>query len=563
MKFNLTGKMVAYFLVIVFISAIGFGFVYYNLQTLSGEIQIADQEELPRLEKANEIAYNSVGQSANIRGFLLTGDEKFVQDYKQLADLNSKMEQDLINIARDKRLKDMLTEIKEADDKYSAIIEQKVFPLKKAGKHDEAILVNQELALPVAQELTKKVNEYKKERTESAERALLEAAKKSDQSKMIVIITALISAIIGIGIGIFSARSIVKPVQSIVEIARSVADGNLQQNIEVKRQDEIGQLEQAFSDMTHDLRLMVQQIQDNAQQVAASSEELTASSEQSAQATNQIAASVSDVARGTDQQVHAINEASAVIEQMSAGIEQVAANANSVAGVADKATTAANNGVKSVDTAIKQMSNIDKTVNSSAQVVAKLGERSKEIGQIVNTISGIAGQTNLLALNAAIEAARAGEQGRGFAVVAEEVRKLAEQSQEAAKQIASLIGEIQGDTDKAVIAMDEGTHEVKLGTEVVNSAGKAFNEIMNLVSQVSTQVREASAALQQMASGSQQVVTSVRAIETISKENAGQTQTVSAATEEQSASIEEIASSSQSLAKMAQDLQNIIRKFKV
>ena len=140
---------------------------------------------------------------------------------------------------------------------------------------------------------------------------------------------------------------------------------------------------------------------------------------------------------------------------MSAGIQQVAVNANAVSGMADKTTNAASQGDKAVDAAINQMKNIERSVSSSAQVVAKLGERSKEIGQIVDAISGIAGQTNLLALNAAIEAARAGEQGRGFAVVAEEVRKLAEQSQEAAKQIANLISEIQTETDSAVVAMDD------------------------------------------------------------------------------------------------------------
>ena len=165
------------------------------------------------------------------------------------------------------------------------------------------------------------------------------------------------------------------------------------------------------------------------------------------------------------------------------------------------------------------------SVSSSAQVVAKLGERSKEIGQIVDAISGIAGQTNLLALNAAIEAARAGEQGRGFAVVAEEVRKLAEQSQEAAKQIANLISEIQTETDSAVVAMDDGTREVKIGTEVVNTAGQAFKEIVSLIAEVSSQIREISAAIQQMASGSQQIVASVRNIDSISKGTAGQTQT--------------------------------------
>ncbi|MBP2651690.1 MAG: mcpB 7 [Firmicutes bacterium] len=209
------------------------------------------------------------------------------------------------------------------------------------------------------------------------------------------------------------------------------------------------------------------------------------------------------------------------------------------------------------------MGQIEQTVNTSAQVVTKLGQRSKEIGQIVDTISGIASQTNLLALNAAIEAARAGEQGRGFAVVAEEVRKLAEQSQDAAKKIAQLIGEIQVDTDKAVVAMDNGTREVKTGADVVNTAGAAFGEIASLVTAVSDQVREISAAMQQMATGSQQIVGSVKKIDDLGKKSAGEAQGVSAAAEEQLASMEEIASSSQSLAQLAQKLQAEINTFRI
>ncbi len=209
------------------------------------------------------------------------------------------------------------------------------------------------------------------------------------------------------------------------------------------------------------------------------------------------------------------------------------------------------------------MARIEDTVNTSASVVAKLGERSKEIGQIVDTISGIASQTNLLALNAAIEAARAGEQGRGFAVVAEEVRKLAEQSQEATQRIAELIGHIQTDTDKAVDAMNDGTREVKTGAEVVDSAGTAFREIVELVSQGSGQIRDISAAVQEMASGSQQIVGLVKKIDILSKTSAGEAQSVSAATEEQLASMEELATSSQALAQLAQDLQTAVAKFRV
>ncbi|HWR55037.1 MAG TPA: methyl-accepting chemotaxis protein [Negativicutes bacterium] len=559
---NLTAKMVLYFFIVVLVSALGAGIIFYNtveVTVLNKEIQNRD---LPLLLKTNQVAFNAASQIAAIRGFMITGNEQFISSYQQLAKENAMIEKELLDQAVDQESRKMATEMREIDDKYSEVVEKRLIPLKRAGKEQEVIAAMIELA-PIADALIKSANDFGNFREKQISSVFSRAIKTAEQAQNTAVIASVISAILGITIGFFGARAIAKPVQTLAEVARKVADGNLRQSIEVKRTDEIGQLEQAFSDMTRDLRTMVHNIQDNAQRVAASSEELTASAEQSAQATNQVAASVTDVARGTEQQVSAVNEASAVIEQMSAGIQQVAASASLVAEVADKTATAAHTGGKSVETAINQMSHIDETVSNSALVVAKLGERSKEIGQIVGTISGIAGQTNLLALNAAIEAARAGEQGRGFAVVAEEVRKLAEQSQEAAKQIADLIGEIQGDTDKAVDAMGDGTREVKIGTEVVNTAGEAFKEIMTLVTQVSSQVKEITAAIQQMAGGSEQIVASSRAIEKISKENAGQTQTVSAATEEQSASMEEIAAASQGLAKMAQDLQDIISGFKV
>jgi len=382
------------------------------------------------------------------------------------------------------------------------------------------------------------------------------------QKKVAVVLLVLVLLIAGIGV--FISDRLVKPIKTLCEYVGEVAKGNLSVG-EIKQisNDEFGELAKSFNAMIVQLKKLVGQISYSAQQVAASSEELTASADQSARLTTQVAEAITDVAKGTEEQVGTVNRAAESVEKMTNGIQAVAANAQTVAQTSEKTALAAKNGGEAVSTAINQMNNIEKTVSSSAKVVVKLGERSKEIGQIIDTISGIAGQTNLLALNAAIEAARAGEQGRGFAVVAEEVRKLAEQSEESARQIAELITEIQTDTDAAVLAMNDGTREVNVGAEVVNTAGTALQEIVGLVNQVLEQGKGISQASSQMIGGSEQVVRSIRSVDKVSAGIAEQTQSVSAATQEQSASMEEIAAASQSLAKLAQDLQTAVSHFKV
>ena len=391
-----------------------------------------------------------------------------------------------------------------------------------------------------------------------------EATRDTDALAKTMLIISLLSLIIVGVLILLIAKRFAKPISLIRDECLLLAQGDLRERAtKVSSEDEIGQLAKGFREMRTSLRNLVATVHAQSEHLAASSEELTASADQSAQASNQVAESITEVAAGATAQLSAANDAAAVVQQMSASIQQVSATTNEVADQSARAANQAQEGNRAVNKAIEQMSRIEQTVNNSAKVVAELGERSKAIGQIVATISGIAGQTNLLALNAAIEAARAGEQGRGFAVVAEEVRKLAEQSEAATKQISALIGGIQGDTEQAVAAMDNGTREVKLGAEVVNAAGQAFHEIVGLVTQVSDQVKEVSATIEQMAVGSQQIVGSVNKIDKLSKDAAGQAQNVSAATEEQSASMEEIASSSQSLAQLAIDLRDAVGKFHV
>lgn len=378
----------------------------------------------------------------------------------------------------------------------------------------------------------------------------------------IVIFVVAVIILVMVLLWLFNSK-INRPILALTKGAEKIATGDLSVKIAVDTNDEMGRLAGSLNGMTENLRAIIARVSQSAEQVAASGEELSASADQSSRAADQVAGSIEEIAHGAQKQTIAVNEAALVVDKLATGLKQVASNSSRVAGQSAQAAETAKEGGKSVDKAVSQMAKIENTVNNSAQVVARLGERSKEIGQIVETISGIAGQTNLLALNAAIEAARAGEQGRGFAVVAEEVRNLAEQSHGAAKQIAVLVSEIQDDTEKAVVAMNNGTQEVKTGAEVVNASGTAFKQIAELITEVSGQFEGISVTIHQMEGESRKIVSAVSDIDTLSKNAAGEAETVSAATEEQLASMEEIASSSQSLSQLAQELQNLIRKFRI
>ncbi|HWQ40984.1 MAG TPA: methyl-accepting chemotaxis protein [Desulfosporosinus sp.] len=443
------------------------------------------------------------------------------------------------------------------------IVRARILALSGEGKYSEAyqLYIEREKDWEDVQGSLRKLVEYNIKEAKESDDENDANAKKAIWIMGSVVVFAMILAI---ALGMFIARLITKPLKLVLDNVNQIANGNLVvKEIDIPSKDEIGELAAGVSVMNRNLLGLIRQVSRSSQQLAAASEELTASAEQSAQAATQVASSIADVAHGAQMQLTAAGESSAIVEEMSASIEETAATANEISSQAAQAAEKANEGSTSVDAAIRQMASIESTVDTSSQVVARLGARSQEIGQIVETIAGIAGQTNLLALNAAIEAARAGEQGRGFAVVAEEVRKLAEQSQDAAKQIAQLIGEIQTDTVQAVQAMGEGTKEVKHGADVVNRAGIAFKEIVQLISGLSEQVREISAATEEMAGGSQQIVSSVQRIDQLSKQTSRESQTVSAATEEQAASMEEIASSSQTLAHLATELQQAVSRFKI
>ena len=361
----------------------------------------------------------------------------------------------------------------------------------------------------------------------------------------------------------FITKGIVTPLERVMFVCNKMSGGDFRdEQINITRTDEFGDMLHTVAKLRTMINELIKKTSVTTEQLAASSEELTASAHQSAQASEQVAQSVTNSASAVVEQQQQVGDAMDAIDDAMTSINHLNDTASEVAKQADASNQEAIAGSKAIETAVSQIVSVETIVNSSASTVDKLGQRSKEIGQIVETISGIADQTNLLALNAAIEAARAGEQGRGFAVVADEVRKLAEESQAAAQRISSLIGAIQTDTDNAVKSMHDGSVAVREGTKSVEDLKNTFATICSASDGVMQRTRDMSADLTNVMNNTQTIKDRSNRISANSAKVSTEMESVSAASEEQSASAEEIASASDSLSKLAQDLQNSLQKFK-
>ena len=545
------------------------GVGYYFLNKTNDSLNQMYNEKIIALELISDNRVLARRVEANLFSLMLATNESEDKALVEAINANVKtFDENLTAFEKmpiDSRAREEVKEIRAVLGKYRDA-RGEVIALATQNKNAEAYAVYNQKAKVFADEFIKKFIVLGEETKKSAEDMNKQNQKDFAFANVLFIAIIVSSIILGVVLSYLIIKRITKRLDDVVVFMETVAHGDFTRKVsEENMQDksEFGVVSKAISAMNKSISELIRNVADTSEQLAASAEELTASAEQSSLASTQVAHSITSVAQGAVSQTHAIDTTSATVQTLSAGLEEAAASAQEVTEKSVQASQTANEGGKTVVQAVSQMKHIQETVTFSAQVVDKLGESSQEIGQIVDAISGIAAQTNLLALNAAIEAARAGEQGRGFAVVAEEVRHLAEQSQDAAKKITGLISEIQRDTAKAVAAMENGTKEVEIGVDVVTSAGNAFQNIEVIVGHVAEQMQEMSTVIEHMAQGSQQIVTAVAEIDSLSKKASSEAENVAAITEEQSASSEEIASSSQSLAHMAQDMQLAINQFKL
>ncbi len=553
--------MAAFGLIIVFIVMISL-FTFYTIDRLNTTYETMAAGNQKVIMKLLSFTSQMANESATVTRFCFTGDEKDItlyNNYKQRSDADLT---EVEGILLSEKAKNLVAYIKTGKKQYETFAAKAI--LAKQGDHISQLNSYMQVAGDPYKETIMAVDELVRLVEADTQQAKSEFDKQIIQIQRWVLAANCVAAILAVLIGIAVNRKISKPVKMVVRNAARIAEGELgTENIPYVSNDEIGELAQAFNSMKGNLKKIIEHITRSAEQLVASAQNLTATAYHSATISSQVTGLVTQLSQDTQVQFKEAGYTAQTMDKMSAQAAHAAERAGAVSEMAAKTALTAQAGRKTMSDLTVQMTGIQQTVADSAAAVDKLGERSSEIGQIVDTIAGIASQTNLLALNAAIEAARAGEAGRGFAVVAEEVRKLAEDSQHAANQIAGLIEKTRTDTSQAVAAMYKGLERVQDGTVVTAGAGKAFEEIVSTTNGLLQQVNGVAGLIQELAGDSKAIVVSADTIVGISKKTMVELETVAGVSTEQAASAQEITAAVLAMEKLAEGLNELVAKFRM
>ncbi len=369
--------------------------------------------------------------------------------------------------------------------------------------------------------------------------------------------------LIGVLIAFFIAKGIVSPINKLKESLSYVKSGDFSQLTDLKTKDEIGQLASYFNDAMDGIRGLINDAHGVAEKVKQETDALTSSVSQTSAATEEIARAVQDVASGASAQAAEVQEISGVVEDLSNSIGNVKEAAENVSVMSNDSLLLSQEGKNIVNTLVEKNEENVEANRNVIDAINELNDRSKQIGDIVETINAIADQTNLLALNAAIEAARAGEAGRGFAVVADEIRKLAEQSSQAVLQVQELIGGIEKNVSDSVLSAEKSSKINAELTESVKSTSDAFSMITDSLGTAMDSTQNVMSLMDDMDKLREKAVEGTDNISAVAEETAASTEEVSASTEEQNAALEEIRRSLEELQTMTGRLFEDVSKFKV
>jgi methyl-accepting chemotaxis protein len=578
---------------------LGSGLVTLNgLSGIDSSTKQLTERSVPYLDSLAAATTEAKATANDERGYLMTADKDFVDEIAGRRKEIAEHFKHARAVAPDAKLRAAIDTVEKDFNAWNEAVdgEFKLYATDRPGAIELALGANRDLRK--AYEASIESARASAAKTVTAARA--DAAGTVASSHTTTIVVLLVAVVVAIGVAYLLTRSVVRPVRQILGAAEGIAEGDLDQRLDVRSNDEVGDmaaafermvdslqvtagvadriadgdltveanprsdadvLGNAFARMLESLRAIVGRVATSATSLTDASQQMAAASEQTGAAIDEIAGQISEVADGAERQVQRVAQVRTATEQVAASGREGTASAQEVSRSAATARDVAREGEEVVTAAMGAMTAVRDNAAEAASAIGDLSAKSERIGAIVETISGIAEQTNLLALNAAIEAARAGEQGRGFAVVAEEVRKLAEESQAAVATIGALIGEIQDDTTRAVAVTRSGGERTDEGAATVARARESFLAIGGAVADMDARVRDITEAVERITSASEAVLADVEDVAAVAEQSSSASQHVAASTQETSASAQEIGAAATELARTAEELNELVGRF--
>jgi len=538
----------------------------------------AASQALQMAETTDKIRFQMMQNRLYLSNYLLSGDTREVERMNDGMHLLEDKLQNAQNLATSEQQRTALGKVQSSEQSWAREFAAPLMDKRKQVDSGNATVAELQIFY-----LQKDASSWVKSATEYLDSAdlentkVLDSRRKSDETAAtatiaIALISTLLALVLGIAIAYSTANSITEPLDNLMKVARQIGNaGDLDHEIGVYRDDEIGELAKTFSSMVtylkemasvseaiaggnltvevqprskndtlgnafvrmiEGLRNLVRNVRDAASQVASASNQVAGASDESAKISLQTASAIDEVTstmhemsvnvqnmvKSTQVQASSVSETSASIDQMVASIQRVADTAKVLLDISNRSREEVHSGISTMEKATDGLNRINTTIRSSGEIIDVLGQRADDIGKIIEVIDDLAEQTNLLALNAAIEAARAGEHGLGFAVVADEVRKLAEKSAQSTKEISDLIQSIQKEARKAVENMDQSTGIVNEGLGLGQELNTALRKISNVVTEVYKFAQEIGAATNEQSHGSSQIARATTRLNEITHE---------------------------------------------
>ncbi|MBD8033225.1 methyl-accepting chemotaxis protein [Solibacillus merdavium] len=537
--------------------------VFINLNMIDEKQTEALDNRVEQIRLVDDIRANLAFQGLYGRALILENSDKNQENLLTYAgNLDENIKQ-IELLATTDTMKSYIAEIKIFNNQFNESVDKLLATLKSGNVQASTNLVNNDMQnanvgiLNVANEMVA----FQKFQLDEIK---IETEQAMTTSKIISMVSVVISIIVGFIMILFVKRSIVKPLATLMNAAEHISEGDLTHPlVKIQSKDEIGQLGTIFNKMKLNLQSLIQSVQNNSQQLTAAAEELSASAEEITATTEDVTQQIEHTADAAQNSAVASNESARAMEETAHGVQRIAEASQILHNSSLDASSTATKGAQTIESAQEQMATINHSTSTVNELVQKLAAQTVEIENMTKVITDITDQTNLLSLNAAIEAARAGEHGKGFAVVADEVRKLAESSKQSANSIVGLTMEIQRDTFNVEQAVSSALNSVNDGVKIIGHAGESFNEIVGAVNLMTTQIEEISATAEQLSASSEEVTASVNEIAGGANSASQSMISVAAAMEEQSATMQEVSGIAVSLVDSAAELQHEIGKFKV